>query len=159
MISSLALLTSLAVGHLPAVADTPFVDQHGATDRLSAHRGHTVVAFVVSARRLREVEAWEVALRDRFDDLTFLRVADVDEDREVSHADVAAKLLKRVPEDVSILIDVRRRWYQELQLDTSHTNVLVFDEDGALYRAFHGKRNDERLRQVVAAIDTLRSNP
>ena len=156
---TVALLLGLTLGNTPAVSDTAFIDQYGETDRVSAYRGKTVVVMVVSARRLREIRAWEEALRERFEGLTYLRVADVDETRRPGRDDVAAKLAKRVPEGVAILIDIDRRWVQELQLDTSHTNVLVFDEEGAVRAHVQGKHRREREDEIGAAIDALRQTP
>jgi hypothetical protein len=159
VICSIVLLAGLSLGHVPAVADTPFVDQHGRVDRVSAHREHVVIAMVVSARRLREIRAWEKSLRGHYDDLHYIRIADVNETRAPSRSAVAEKLRKRVPEDVSILIDVDRRWFQELQLDTDHTNLLVFDGTGALRAMVRGKHSAARRDELFEAIDAVRARP
>ena len=111
--------------------------------------------MVVTARRLRNLKGWEKPLRERYDDIHFVRIADVPEEPPVSHEEVAQKLVKRVPEEVPILIDIERRWARELELDTSRPNLLLFDRDGRLAATFHGRPDPALLDEVFAAIEEL----
>ena len=124
-------------------------DQHGAEDSLEAHRGSVVVVVVVDARRLRTIKAWERDLRERFEALEVLRIAEVPTDTATTLERVAAKLREQVPEGVSVLIDLESRWARELELDTSRPNLLLVDADGRL-RAIHAGRHEPGLAAVVA---------
>jgi hypothetical protein len=106
-------------------------DQYGRQDSLEAHRGQVVLVTVVHAKRLRKLKSWEKALRERLEDVHFVRIADVPTDPPVTHQEVAEKLRERVPEDVSILID----------LDTSQPNLLIFDRSGRLVSSYRGGKN------------------
>ncbi len=68
---------------------------------------------------------------------------------------VADKLSKRVPEEISILIDIEGRWASELELDTSRPNLLILDGQGRLVDRFRGRHGPELFEQVCAAIDAL----
>lgn len=116
-------------------------DQYGQTDSLEAHRGQVVLVTVVHARRLRKLKSWEKALRERLDEVHYLRIADVPTGPPVKYEDVAEKLRKRVPEEVSILIDLEGRWAEALELDTSQPNLLIFDRSGRLVSSYRGGRN------------------
>jgi hypothetical protein len=152
-----AILLGAAAPEQPtAVARLELVDQHGITDSLAAHRGHVTVVMVVTARRLRNLKAWESELRERYEEIHFLRIADVPpQDPPVTREQVARKLASRVPEEVSILIDLERRWATELELDTGRPNLLLFDEDGRLGASFRGRMEPELRDRVQAAIRRL----
>jgi hypothetical protein len=138
---------------LDALADLELRDQYGGTDTLAAHRGETVVAMVVTAKRLRNLKAWERDFRDRFDGIHYLRIADIPSDPPTTYEQVARKLNERVPEDVSVLIDMDSAWATELELDSGRPNILVIDAEGTLLASFHGRHQPELAAEVVSAIE------
>ncbi len=139
----------------PAIADLALVDQYGRTDSLAAHRDHVTVAMVVTARRLRNLKAWERGLRDRYEHLHYLRVVDIPLEPPVTHDQVATKLRKRIPEEVPVLIDLERAWATKLELDTARPNLLVFDRQGTLHARLYGRENPELFEELCGAIDRL----
>jgi hypothetical protein len=151
----LPLLAAWAVSGAAELSELKLLDQHGVEDSLAAHRGHVAVVMVVDARRLRNLKAWEKKLRERYDDLHYVRVADVAEDPPVPYEEVAEKLSRRVPAEVPVLIDVERRWSRALELDTRRPNLLIFDRRGALVASFRGLRSPEPLAEVYQALDSL----
>ena len=145
---------------LPAqIADLRLVDHFGRDDGLTDHRGRVVVAMVVTARRLRNLKAWETNLRARYDGLDFLRIADVPPDPPVTHEQVAQKFARRVPEEVPILIDLAGHWARELELDTSRPNVLLFDREGRLAGSFRERWEEAPVDEVYALLDELTGRP
>ena len=138
---------------LDALADLELTDQHGRSDSLGAHRGQTVVAMVVTAKRLRNLKAWERDFRNRSEGIHFLRIADIPSDPPTTYERVARKLNERVPEDVSVLIDMDSAWATELELDSGRPNILVIDADGTLLASFRGRFEPELAEEVFAAIE------
>ena len=155
-----AILASVLLLGLPVeVAELVLPDQRGDRDSLSAHRGNVVVTMVVTARRLRNLKGWERDLRERFEEVEFLRVADVPEDPPVTYRDVADKLADRVPEEVAVLIDVDRRWANALGLDTDRPNILLIDRQGHLVARFRGRSEPELVEEVSLRIEELLRKP
>jgi hypothetical protein len=152
---SLILGTTIAETATAEVVDLPLKDQYGVEDSLAAHRGQVTVVIVVTAKRLRNIRPWEEALRERFDTITFLRITDVPEDSSATFDQVAAKLEERVPEGVSVLIDMDRVWADALALDTGRPNVLIFDADGHLVTSQRGKYSPELVSEIISALETL----
>lgn len=138
MTSKFLLLAIVAAASLAAVAapgaiDLPSLqDQFGEPVGLDAEAGGVQVAIVVSAKRLRRIKPWEKALREEFPDLTVVRIADIPRSAPTDYDTVAGKLRKRLPEDLSVGIDLEGQWAAVLGLDTSVPNVLVFDAGGNL---------------------------
>lgn len=131
-------------------------DQYGVEDSLAAHRGQVVVVMVVTAKRLRNIRPWERDLREHFENIEYLRIADVPSDSPATYESVARKLLERVPDGVSVLIDLDRRWATTLGLDTSRPNILVIDVEGELVSAHRGLHSPElaaRVIEEVAAVE------
>lgn len=159
LILSTVLLGALTVGQTPAVAELDLLDQQGRADRLADHSDRVVVVMVVTARRLRNLKGLERDLLERYDELYFMRIADVPEDPPVTREDVARKLNKRVPEDVPILIDIDRHWARELELDTGRPNVLLFDREGRFVASFRGRAEPELLDEIHAALNELTGTP
>ena len=145
------LLLQIALAAPPA----PLVDQFGREDGLGRYRGATVVALVVTAKRLRALKGWELELHKRCAGLSFLRVADVPAEPPVTWERVAGKLRERVPREVPIGIDLERSWAATYGLDTSEVNVLVFGPEGELAARFRGRRSKSLVEQVVAAVERL----
>jgi len=156
---SSALLCALAVGQIPDVAEQNLLDQRGVTDRLADRRDQIVVVMVVTARRLRNLKALEEDLQARYETVHFMRVVDIPEEPPVTHEEVARKLDKRVPEEISILIDVERHWARELELDTQRPNLLLFDREGKFVAAFRGRAEPELLDDIHVVLDELAGAP
>lgn len=134
-------------------------DQHGGKDTLAAHQGEVVVVMVVTARRLRNLKGWERDLRERYEELRFMRVVDVPADPPVSYEDVAGKLAKRVPEGIEVLIDMERSWARALDLDTARPNLLLFNRDGDLVARTRGRAKKELVEQFAGRIEALLEAP
>lgn len=156
LVGALAQQTSLELGPL---RDVSLPDQYGVEDCLGAHEGNVAVVFVVSAERLRSVKAWEESLRERFEELDTLRVADVVTNSPTTLERVASKLRERVPEGVSVLIDLDRLWATELELDTEEPNLFIVDARGALVAHYRGRRDPVRLALVTAQLERLLVGP
>jgi len=162
--SAVALLLPVLFGSVSTFADEApeppeLVDQLGRSDGLRAHRGSVVVGLVADLRALRHLKAWEVELRDRLggvaEELRFLRVADAPEDRGVTRERVLDKLDGRVPDDVSILVDLEGTWRRTYALQTRRPNVLLFDVDGRLRRTIRGTVDPEIAERVTGWIREL----
>jgi hypothetical protein len=153
------LLVGLLLGIPMELSELGLPDQHGNQDSLAAHRGNVVVAMVVTARRLRNLKGWERDLRARFEEVDFVRVADVPEDPPVTYRDVADKLATRVPEEVAVLIDIDRRWSSALDLDTGRPNLLLIDADGRLVASFRGRAEPALVDEVASRIEELLRDP
>ena len=154
----LVVLAALVAGQVSSVDEVTLPDQYGVLDRLAAHREHVVVAMVVTAKRLRNLKAWENRLSRRYDDLHYLRVldvADVPEGEPVTVDEIAARLLERVPEEISVLIDLERRWAEALELDTARPNIIVFDREGRFVTSVRGREDSALAEQLFRAIDSL----
>jgi hypothetical protein len=131
-------------------------DQNGRPGGFEPSGGQPTVVFVVSAARLKRLKAWESALRQRFEGLRFVRVADVPPARPPArYEDVARRLRERVPRDVSVLIDVDRLWATGFEIDSRQVNVLVLDAAGRLAGQLAGDPTPERLAQAVALVRPL----
>jgi hypothetical protein len=155
------LLTVLALGPIASDAGAglaelsalTLVDQHGVEHELARHRGRVLVVMVVTAKRLRNIRPWERDLREHFEDeIDYLRITDVPQDSPATHERIAAKLVDRVPDGVSVLIDVERRWATVLDLDTSRPNILVIDGDGQLVSAQRGRHSPELAAVVIEKL-------
>jgi hypothetical protein len=133
----------------------PLRDQLGRADGLERHRGETVVALVVTAKRLRALRGWQLELEKRLAGVSYLRVADIPADPRVDHERVAARLRERVPDQVPIGIDLARSWATTYGLDTAEVNLLVFDASGELAARFRGRRSEALVDQVAAAVERL----
>ena len=131
----LLLLLCLAAP-ITGAADNPDVpaalyDQYARPVGLATDGGEVQVAIVVSAKRLRRIKPWEVALRESFPDLAIVRIADIPGANAV-YEKVAATLRKRLPADVGVGIDLERSWATSFELDTQVPNILLFDHHGEL---------------------------
>jgi hypothetical protein len=153
------VLSALVLGQTPEVASIELTDQHGQRDSVARHRDEVLVTMVVTASRLRNLKAWERELRERFPELRFVRIADVPQDPPVTLERVANKLAQRVPEEVSVLIDLERRWADELELETDRPNLLLFDRRGRLASAIRGRAEPDLLDRFCADIATILEAP
>jgi hypothetical protein len=130
-------------------------DQFGREDSLAAHRDHVVLVSVVHAKRLRKLKSWEKALRRRLERVHYIRIADVPSDPPVTHEEVAEKLRERVPEEISVLIDLERRWATTLELETDQPNLLVFDRRGRLVSSYRGGKDRFLETYVTRDLERL----
>ena len=137
---------------MAALSDAQLPDQRGGRDSLAAHRGNPVVVVVVDARRLGTVRRWEQDLLTRFPKLHVLTVADVNEKQPTTVERVAEVLGRRVPAEVTVLIDIERLWAHELGLDTSAPNLVVFAPDGTLVAQFRGRWSPELAAEVGKSL-------
>lgn len=144
----LAAVTLATAAGLGALGDARLPDQHGGSDSLAAHRGNAVVVVVVDARRLGTVKKWEKDLLTRFPKLHVLTVADVNEKQPTTLERVSSVLAKRVPPEVTVLIDMERLWAQEFALDTEAPNLILFDGGGAVVGRFRGRFSEELAAEV-----------
>ncbi len=144
-----------------AVATPPrLLDQHGHPAGLADHAGQLVVVLVVELRGLRSLKAWELAVRERVEreeELRFLRVADVRPGRGITREKVLQKLGNRVPEEVSILIDLEGAWREAYRLDTATPNLLLFDGDGRLVHLFRGHSSPQLVCLVAERLAEMRA--
>jgi hypothetical protein len=134
-------------------------DQHGVEDSLVAHRGRVVVVMVVDAERLRGLKAWERDLRERVEGFEVLRIAEVPLEPPTSYERVAAKLAEQVPEGVSVLIDLERRWAAALGLDASRPTLLLVDREGRLAATAAGRHEPALGAEVAARLAALVGAP
>ncbi len=150
VLHALAAAIMAASTGLSALSQAEMPDQRGGHDSLAAHRGNPVIVVIVDARRLGTVRKWEQDLLRRFPRLHILTVADVNEARLPTVERVAAVLARRVPPEVSVLIDIERRWAQAFDLDTAAPNLVLFDADGAITGKFRGRYSAELAAEVGA---------
>jgi hypothetical protein len=137
------------------VSELSLRDQYGFEDSLAAHHGRVVVVMVVTAKRLRNIKPWESALRQQIEGVEYLRITDVPEETAAGHEQIADKLSERVPEGVSVLIDLERRWATALGLDTDRPNILLIDADGRLVETFRGKYNPDLAAAVIEELKKI----
>jgi hypothetical protein len=130
-------------------------DQYGESGGLEDYAGQPVLVIVASGRKLRHIKGWEKGLRKDYPQLLSLRIADITDEPRPTYEQVAKKLLKRVPEDVSIIIDLDNLWATEYGLDTDEACLLLFDAHGKVMAQFRGRANNARLAEVSAAITSI----
>lgn len=148
------LLLLFCVWAATAVAAQPpaLPDQYDTDIGLEEYSGEAVLAIVVSARKLRHIERWEKKLRAELPQLRSLRVADIDEHPTPSQAEVATKLRERVPEGVSIQIDLQGLWAKHYALDTREPCLLLFDSAHNVVARYRGRAREALLGEVVLAL-------
>lgn len=145
----------LALGQVQPLTAT-FPDQFGGESRFEDHGGEPAVVIVVSAQRLRKIKKWEVALRERYEDLRIVRIADVPRaDPPPAYEDVASRLRARVPEDLAVWIDLEGLWAAEFELDTSRPNLLVIDSEGNLTASVSGRYAPGPFEELARSIDRV----
>ena len=151
----LALAAPARPEELLRAVETELRDQRGETDSVAAHRGTPTVAMVVTAKRLRNLRGWQRDLQARFDQVDYVLIADVPAEPPVTYERVAEKLGGRVPDGVSVLIDLDRAWATELELDTDRPNLLLFDAEGRLAARFRGRKQDALVEEVARELSQL----
>ena len=128
------------------------LDQFGEPVSLTATTDQVQIAIVVSARRLRRIKPWEKAMRQEFPDLVVVRIADVPRSSPTEYEKVAQKLRKRLPEDLSVGIDLDGQWSAALDLDTQVPNILLFDATGTLIYRQSGMYKKSRYPPLQTAL-------
>jgi hypothetical protein len=151
----LTILTCLPAWGAPAALP----DQNGSLLSLADYPGEALLVIVVSGRKLRHIKKWEQTLRSDFPDLVSLRVADITDDPRPTAEQVADKLRKRAPADVSVLIDLDNTWATEYQLDTTEPCLLLFDSDHAVVAQFRGRANRDNSAAVIASLQAYFNPP
>ena len=134
-------------------------DQYGVVGGLDSTAGELQIAIVVSAKRLRRIKPWEQAIRNFNDDLQLIRVADIPRSAPTEFSSVAAKLKKRLPEDLSVLVDLEGIWVNAFALDSSVPNILVFDGNGQLLLQHDGMFKKARYQDLEADLIELLTEP
>ena len=157
-LTTVALLAGPTAG-IDAVRTVELTDQYGTTDSLAGHRGHVVVVMVVTAKTRRNIKPWERELRNRVDHVHIIRVTDVPSDSKATEDSVTATLLQRVPEGISVLIDMDRVWATALDLDTDRPNLLLIDPDGRLVTTVRGLCAPELSQPFVDRVAELMAEP
>lgn len=163
MILNIALLMlallSQGAASLADLEDVQLRDQFGKSDSLAAHRGRVVVVMVVDAKRLRNLKPWARALREHFDDVETILIAEVPADPPTTYDRVVEKLGERIPEDVPVLIDMESLWARTLGLDTSRPNLILVDRNGTLSVTYQGRYEPGLAATVVKHIEVLLAAP
>lgn len=142
---------------LDAVRQLSLRDQYGTEDSLQAHEGNILVVMIVTAKRLRNIRPWEQDIREQLGDIDFLRITDVADDSTATFERIAKKLEERVPEGISVLIDIERRWAAALGLDTSRPNILLIDGEGKLVATYRGRHNPELAAEVIEKLRAVQA--
>ncbi len=146
---------AVAETQAPADPEIPplLPDQHGEMGGLQNQPQALQMVIVVSAKRLRRLKPWERELRERYPDLGLLRVADVPVSSPTPVEEVAAKLRKRLPADVDVLIDLDGIWAGHYNLDISVPNLLLFDSGRSLIAQHAGFYKRQRFEAMAVDID------
>ena len=148
----LLLLPIVLAATAVAAEPPPLPDQYGTDSGLVDYSGEAVLAIVVSARKLRQIERWEQKLRAQLPQLQSLRVADINEQPAPSQDQVATKLRQRVPEGVSVQIDLQSLWATQYALDTSEPCLLLFDSAHNVVAQYRGRARDALVSEVLLAL-------
>ena len=163
MILNIALLMlallSQGTASLADLEKVQLRDQFGESDSLAAHRGRVVVVMVVDAKRLRNLKPWARALRERFDDLETILIAEVPADPPTTYERVVEKLGERIPDDVPVLIDMESLWAGALGLDSTLPNLLLVDREGNLSATYQGRYEPGLGATVVKHVEVLQAMP
>ncbi|NIM63895.1 MAG: hypothetical protein GTN89_12860 [Acidobacteria bacterium] len=127
-------------------------DQFGAENRLEP--GEPAVVIVVSAHKLRKLKKWEIAIRERYEGMRIVRIADVvPSDPPATYEAVAERLRTRVPDEIPVWIDTSRVWASEFGLDTTLPNLLVLGADGSLSGTVRGRFSPESFAELARLIE------
>jgi len=128
-------------------------DQYGQKSGLGDYTGEAVLAIVATPRKLRWIGKWEAAIRVEMPELMSIRIADVTDRPTPDYKKVADMLRKKVPEDISVLIDLQNQWASQYTLDTSEPCLVLFDSDHHVVAKFRGRPKGALVNDV---INTLR---
>ena len=149
---------------VPGITQVPeqvpeLTDQFGVSGGLVDPAGELQIAIVVSAKRLRRIRPWERALHEFDAGIPVVRIADVPAGSVATYEDVARTFRKRLPEDLSVLIDLEGAWVAAFDLDSSVPNLLIFGADGALLAQHSGMYKRPLFEALAADLSRLRVAP
>jgi cytochrome oxidase Cu insertion factor (SCO1/SenC/PrrC family) len=156
LLLGLLLQTDAPLGSLQ---DVQLRDQYGYPHTLAAHHGRVVVVMVVDAKRLRNLRPWAKELGEHFDNLETILIAEVPSDPPTTYERVVEKLSEKIPDEVSVLIDMKSLWAQTLNLDASRPNLLLIDRNGHLTATYRGSHEPGLAATVVKHIEVLLAAP
>ena len=141
------LLATLFAWQAP---DHPLPSLRHAEVIVTASSERPTIVIVVSAKRLRLTKAWEIAIREKLDDLDIVRIADLEHGANLD--EVRSKLERRIPDEIDILLDPGSSWARTLELDASQPNLLLLLPDGSVQLLVRGRYSPERLDQLLARL-------
>ena len=127
-------------------------DQYGQNSGLGDYTGEAGLAIGVTPRKLRWIGRWEETIRAEMPGLISIRIADVTERPPPEHKKVADMLRKKVPEDISVLIDLQSNWANHYTLETSEPCLVLFDSDHHVVAKFRGRPKGELVNDVMDAL-------
>ena len=127
-------------------------DQYGQNGGLGDYTGQAVLAIVATPRKLRWIGKWEETIRAEIPGLISIRIADVSEQPPPDPNKVADMLRKRVPEDISVLIDLQRHWASHYTLETNEPCLVLFDSDHEVVAKFRGRPKGELVNDVMNTL-------
>ncbi len=153
----LLLLGTLLIAVTTVAGERPpaLLDQHGDSVELSRDSVVVQVAIIVSAKRIRRIKPWEVALREEFPDLELIRIADIPQSGSAEYERVAATFRKRLPPELDVGIDLNGEWAQRFDLDTRVPNIIIFDAEKNVVATHSGMYKQKRftpLRDELRAL-------
>jgi hypothetical protein len=153
MIACLLILFGLVAAGSAGAGQPPVLqDQYGDSGSLSDYPGEPVLAIVTSARKLRWIGKWEETIRPELPELVSIRIADVTDQPRPGYEEVAKKLRQRIPEGVSVLIDIQNFWASAYELDTDEPCLLLFDSDHNVVATFRGRPKGKLVDAVMVAL-------
>lgn len=137
------------------------VDQRGKTDSPQAYPGEIVLVLTTNANRIRRIKKWSRGIdkisKDLKVNLHLLYVTHIPENKDVDK--IIPYLQKKVPEDVSILIDEHNYWLESFKLAPKKMNLLIFSKDGLLYKTYSEKYSIKLLNMIHKDIKALSIHP
>jgi hypothetical protein len=135
------------------IEPTPMLqDQYGQSSGLGDYSGEAVLAIIATPRKLRWIGKWEEAIRAEIPALRSIRIADVTDRPAPDYQKVASMLRKKVPQDISVLIDLQSHWASRYILDTSEPCLVLFDSDHHVVTKFRGRPKGELVNEVLNAL-------
>jgi len=138
---------------LPALAAPPALpDQFGNPVALTDFSGQPVLVIVTSERQLRQLQRWEKKLRAQLPGLISMRVADIVSEPKPTQQQVADKLIKHAPAEVSVAIDMDNIWATAYLLDTGEPCLLIFDANEQIVNEFRGRPGKKLTAEVLDAL-------
>ena len=152
LLRALALLLWLTVPAISLAEPPPLKDQYDEISSLKDFTGQPVLVIVVTTRKLRWIGRWEKSLRAKIPELDSLRVADITDEPPPEITAVSEMLRKRVPEGISIQIDMQNVWATEYQLDTSEPCLILFDAEHQVVATFRGRPKGALVNEVSNAL-------
>ena len=86
-------------------------------------------------------------------------IAEVPADPPTTYERVVEKLGERIPDDVSVLIDMESLWAGALGLDSTLPNLLLVDREGNLSATYQGRYEPGLGATVVKHVEVLQATP